>query len=88
MDWIGPKLQSELEVQSWLNGPNPYPSNCTAQYPVHNILLKNLDQEPFSTHSDHSKWAVGTNASHPWICIGDLNRMVRISVFIIQADSG
>lgn len=27
----------------------------------------------FSTHHDHSKWAVG-KAESAWICVGDINR--------------
>jgi len=74
-DWIAPELQSSLNVQSWLNGPNPFSSNCSSNLTVHNILLKDLDGQDFSAHSDHSKWAVGTEAGNPYACIGDLNRM-------------
>lgn len=74
--WIAPAYKTKLVVQSWLNGPNPYPSNCTiADYSVFNILNKRLVGEAFSTHNDHSKWAASTTQS--LVCISDLNRMVK-----------
>jgi hypothetical protein len=76
-DWIAPKYGSELDVQSWLNGPHAYPSNCTTiNLKVFNIDEKEVAGSKFSTHNDHSKWAVGA-AEQPVICIGDLNRMVK-----------
>ena len=33
----------------------------------------------FSTHKDHSKWVLAARAEKPYVCIGDINRMVRVS---------
>jgi len=75
-DWVAPKLKIGLDVQSWLNGARALPSDCQPPFPVYNILMKSVDGEQFSTHKDHSKWAVGgSDSSHAWTCIADLNRM-------------
>ncbi|CAG7734702.1 unnamed protein product [Allacma fusca] len=73
-DWIAPKLQSNLKVQSWLNGANSMFSNCTQKYQILNISEKKLERHAFSTRKDHSKWAISDEGK--WTCISDLNRMV------------
>jgi len=75
-DWISGKLSTALDVQSWLNGAHPIHSNCNATFPARNILTKRISNETFSTVNDHSKWAGGTLLGNPWICVGDLNKMV------------
>lgn len=30
----------------------------------------------FTTHHDHSKWVVAREPDKPYVCIGDINRMV------------
>src|SRR4051812_6073950 len=75
-DWIAPTWKAELDVQSWLNGPHPYPSNCTSSTKVYNIEDKEVAGLRFSTHQDHAKWAIAV--SQDLVCVGDLNRMVGI----------
>lgn len=41
--------------------------------PAYDGLTVRSIQWPF--HDDHSKWAVGSVSSDPFVCIGDLNRM-------------
>lgn len=31
----------------------------------------------FNTTTDHSKWAVSSDANNNWTCIGDINREVN-----------
>lgn len=85
-----------LEVQSWLNGPHAYSSNCTnstasgitESFSVFNVHNTSITGVKFSTHSDHSKWAVASNYSSSgsnfddkvqWVCTADLNRMVILT---------
>ena len=54
---------------------------------VKNIMNKTLSGYSFSTHHDHSKWAIGVQAD--WMCISDLNRMVmnECSKLFINAEN-
>lgn len=42
---------------------------------VEGVKLLVVD-EVFSSHKDHSKWAISENNTEPWVCIGDINRAV------------
>lgn len=75
--WIASTYRVQLDVQSWLNGPHPFVSNCSVpMYSVYNILDKSIAGQTFSTHNDHSKWAMSLSKEQPLVCISDLNRMV------------
>lgn len=76
-DFVAPQLQTNLYVQSWLNGRGKLPSTCT-RIKVYNVKsLKfeaaNID---FSSSRDHSKWAitVTNKTTTHWVCVGDINR--------------
>lgn len=83
--WIAGEYKVKLDVQSWLNGPHPFESNCTSsELSVYNILTKTISGQSFSTHNDHSKWAVSLSADKPLVCTSDLNRMVSWSCLIVH----
>ena len=86
---VAETLQSDVLTETWMNGPGNMPSNCTTKYKVRNIEEIRFDEVGlrFTTHHDHSKWAVTTSESHPksnlWVnggdgveiaCVGDINR--------------
>ena len=82
--YVAPELGSDLMVETWRRGAgNPLESNCTAAQSVMNIQNVNLklvdsaatETTPWSYISDHAKWAVTTDDSKPFACIGDINRM-------------
>ena len=43
---------------------------------MENVESVSVDTYSFRTGEDHSKWAVATDDDAPWVCIGDINRMV------------
>jgi len=79
-DFMAPELKSDLFSQTWQNGNNNLPSDCQDTYwtyTVEHMYISELDVG-FSTHDDHSKWAVGApdgfKYNSDWVCIGDMNR--------------
>lgn len=81
---VAPVLKSPLCTETWQRGSGTLlPSNCSIPYPVWNIKSINMSfyymmkvaDTGFISTSDHSKWAVSTEQSSQWTCIGDINRM-------------
>ncbi|XP_073946580.1 uncharacterized protein [Choristoneura fumiferana] len=79
-------LQSDLLVESWTNGPGTLDSECNRNFQVRNIerLKFPIAKMSFTSHNDHSKWAVAvahkmhnsqdTKVADYWVCVGDINR--------------
>lgn len=75
-DWVAQSLQADLLVETWNHGPGAkMQSECEKPFKVENIESLTLNQFPFITGEDHSKWAVSSSSDQPWICVGDINRM-------------
>ncbi|KZC13284.1 PREDICTED: plancitoxin-1 [Dufourea novaeangliae] len=76
-DFVAPQLQTNLYVQSWLNGRGKLPSTCS-RIKIYNVRSLKFDSAnvDFSSSRDHSKWAITvTNKTNThWVCIGDINR--------------
>ena len=82
-DYVSPSLGISLDVETWPNGPGRENSSCG----YHGRDIENVEEIHFpfakpqpeigfkSTH-DHSKWAVSMTKKSPWVCIGDINRML------------
>lgn len=75
-DLLAPYLKSSFYVETWMNGPGDLHSTCNASYKVLNVLTVGLDSFIFPNSKDHSKWAVSTDPSKPFICVGDINRQI------------
>ncbi|XP_050517926.1 plancitoxin-1 isoform X3 [Diabrotica virgifera virgifera] len=75
-DLVAPYLKQDLVVETWPNGAGRLHSNCSRVYKVNNIQKINMSvvNVSFNTTSDHSKWAVTSNSSSSWSCVGDINR--------------
>ena len=69
---IVPSLRTSMLSETWSNGGQNLPSNCTGLYHTENIQQLSFN---FTVHYDHSKWLVSRNNS--WTCIGDMNRQVE-----------
>ncbi|XP_076183653.1 deoxyribonuclease II [Ptiloglossa arizonensis] len=76
-NFIAPQLQTDLYVQSWLNGRGKLPSSCSGRkiYNVHSLKFDAANVDFTSTH-DHSKWAVSVanRTTAHWVCVADINR--------------
>ncbi|XP_020724105.2 plancitoxin-1 isoform X1 [Bombus terrestris] len=76
-DFVAPQLQTDLYVQSWLNGRGKLPSICTRRK-IYNVKSFEFDvaNVNFASSQDHSKWAITDTkkSANRWVCIGDINR--------------
>jgi deoxyribonuclease-2 len=78
IDLVGPTLQDDLDVDTWIRGAIPSTQDSDGQHQVHDVKQISLESlRPGwtwpETH-DHAKWGVGR--VQPWVCVGDINRMV------------
>ncbi|VDL75048.1 unnamed protein product, partial [Nippostrongylus brasiliensis] len=80
-DLVAPELGANLAVESWLNGgADDLDSICTKRTSVYDVTSVTLPDVSFNSTRDHSKWAVADEADggKSYVCIGDMNRQVRI----------
>lgn len=76
--FLAPSLKIHMVTETWQNGRGYLESACKQKYTVRNIRaidFINNSVEYNSTH-DHSKWAISLNELDPWVCVGDINRMI------------
>ncbi|KAE9553864.1 hypothetical protein FO519_002905 [Halicephalobus sp. NKZ332] len=72
---VAPSLQAPLNVETWRRG-SAVPLNCTAKYPVLDAQeMKVGSTAEFKYTHDHSKIAVSSSTTKPYVCVGDINRM-------------
>jgi len=77
---VAPTLQTSIYVETWMNGPasNKIPTSCAGSKSRYSVI--NVDQVSLTSSvswpesSDHSKWAISTDAKSATFCIGDINR--------------
>ncbi|XP_074655925.1 plancitoxin-1-like [Tubulanus polymorphus] len=78
-DIVAPKLQSNLNVETWRIGAGGKleSSKCDKDYKVFNVISIKIGNHQFRYSKDHSKWAVTPTKTSKggYVCIGDLNRM-------------
>ncbi|KAF0305691.1 Rho GTPase-activating protein 19 [Amphibalanus amphitrite] len=88
-DLVAPATRVDLLTETWMNGPrtNLMKSECSLAYHVQNVRDISVTAEraaptvgrltiTFKSSEDHSKWAVSEDAARPWVCVGDINRML------------
>eukprot|EP00088_Acartia_fossae_P003995 TRINITY_DN11712_c1_g1_i2.p1 TRINITY_DN11712_c1_g1~~TRINITY_DN11712_c1_g1_i2.p1 ORF type:complete len:426 (-),score=78.58 TRINITY_DN11712_c1_g1_i2:166-1443(-) len=76
---VAPGLKTSLLVETWPNGPGRMNSSCSPPYLVENIAemdFMGINNEDFTTRHDHAKWAISLDPKRPFVCIGDINRMM------------
>ncbi|MGI1670266.1 MAG: deoxyribonuclease II family protein [Neptuniibacter sp.] len=84
IDLVSPQLKADLVVETWRRGAvTPLRDTQSTSFDEDALTLKfNVNsylsyEWPYT--KDHSKWAVSLKNSGnilPWVCVGDMNRMV------------
>jgi len=77
-NWIGPELKDDIDDETWIRGPKPPVADRDGIHKTFDIKFINLG--PLGLHlawpetHDHAKW--GITLHEPYVCVGDINRMV------------
>lgn len=76
-DLVAPALSASLFVETWRRG-SPVPLDCSRPQIVLDVQNLNVaGATAFHYTLDHSKFAVASTSTTPYVCIGDINRMVK-----------
>lgn len=77
-DFVGPTLKADMDLETWIRGPVPPVIDSDGIHKTFDIKYINLG--PLGIHlawpetRDHAKWGITKDV--PWICVGDINRMI------------
>lgn len=76
--WVGPQLGDDMDDETWIRGPLLPIVDKDGIHKTFDIKYINLGSLGVhwawpETH-DHAKW--GITLHEPWICVGDINRMI------------
>lgn len=77
-DLVGPTLDDDMDDETWIRGPIPPIADSDGIHKTFDIKYINLS--PLGAHwawpetHDHAKW--GITLHKPYICVGDINRMI------------
>lgn len=77
-DLVGPTLHADMDVETWIRGKIPPTLDSDGIHKTFDVKYIDLSRlgAPWAwpeTH-DHAKW--GITKGDPWVCVGDINRMV------------
>ena len=81
---VAPSLKTDILTETWQHTSRlNIGSTCNGTYTVEDITnikieLSSGDAYSFYCTNDHSKFVVSKSASEPYVCIGDINRQVRL----------
>jgi len=77
-DLVGPILGDDMDDETWIRGPIPPVVDSDGIHKTFDIKYINLGYMgahwAWPETNDHAKW--GITLHEPWICIGDINRMI------------
>lgn len=77
-DLVGPTLDDDMDDETWIRGPIPPIADSDGIHKTFDIKYINLNsmgvQWAWPETHDHAKW--GITLHNPWVCVGDINRMV------------
>ena len=77
-DWVGPQLGDDMDDETWIRGPIPPVADSDGIHKTFDVKYINLGfmgaHWAWPETHDHAKW--GITLHKPWICVGDINRMI------------
>ena len=77
-DLVGPTLGDNMDDETWIRGPIPPMADSDGIHKTYDIKYINLGalgvHWAWPETFDHAKW--GITLDKPWVCIGDINRMI------------
>lgn len=81
VDLVAPTLGVDMQVETWRRGTVPPEEKTSDPDEIGDIQYIDLaalghDGFDWKYTKDHAKWGVSENAKKPWVCVGDINRMV------------
>ena len=86
-DFVASSLKSNLLAETWQHGSSQTGPTCDG-YTVENIkdlkVATPSETFTFDNYADHAKFAIGKSEDKPYVCIGDINRMVSITQSVLQ----
>uniref|UniRef100_A0AC35U7T2 Deoxyribonuclease II n=1 Tax=Rhabditophanes sp. KR3021 TaxID=114890 RepID=A0AC35U7T2_9BILA len=72
---VAPGIKTALDVETWRRGKESA-LDCSTAYEIADILTLQVGSSPvFKYTKDHSKLAISSQITSPYVCIGDINRM-------------
>jgi deoxyribonuclease-2 len=77
-DTVSPSLKVGFKWETWRRGqvlPTLNAESDGVEYDAINVLGMKVGTTEFIYTQDHAKIGVSTNSKHPYVCVGDINRM-------------
>ncbi|VDM39460.1 unnamed protein product [Toxocara canis] len=79
---VAPQLSIPLTVETWRRGME-VPLECNAKFIVLDVQYVKVGRtKRFKSTKDHSKFAISSDREQPFVCIGDINRMVSVVIVV------
>lgn len=81
-DLVDDKIGANIAVETWIRGTKPATTSSGNPFKVEDIkfiTFENLGLAvswAWSEAKDHAKWGISEEIGKPWVCVGDINRMV------------
>lgn len=79
-DLVGVYLGVDIDVETWIRGPIAPTADAGGLHTTTDVKFVNAG--PLGLHfawpetHDHAKWAISVDPNQPWVCVGDINRMI------------
>lgn len=79
-DLVGPTLGVDIDTETWIRGPIAPTADVGGLHTTTDVKFVDAGslgmQWVWPETADHAKWAISSDPAQPWVCVGDINRMV------------